>query len=145
MNWSGGKDSALCLYKIIQTGKYDITHLLTSVNAVHDRISMHGVRRSLLLAQAEAIGIPLTTIELPEQPDMEAYENAMMNKVNELKSAGTNTAIFGDIFLEDLRKYREEKLKEVGIDCEFPLWKMDTKMLVKEFIALGFKSILVCE
>lgn len=144
MNWSGGKDSALCLYKILQTGKYDVSHLLTSVNAVHDRISMHGVRRSLLVAQAEAIGIPLTTIELPEQPDMTAYENAMMDKVNELKSAGSRTAIFGDIFLEDLRKYREEKLKEVGIECTFPLWKMDTKMLVKEFIALGFKSILVC-
>src|SRR6476660_5592347 len=105
MNWSGGKDSSLCLYKVLQSDKYNITHLLTSVNAVHNRISMHGVKRALLEAQATSIGIPLTTIELPEQPDMIAYENAMLNKVHELKETGCTHAIFGDIFLEDLKIY----------------------------------------
>jgi uncharacterized protein (TIGR00290 family) len=144
MNWSGGKDSALCLYQSLQSKKYHITHLLTSVNAAHDRISMHGVRRSLLNAQADAIGIPLQTIELPEQPDMAEYEQNMMDKVSELKNSGCTHAIFGDIFLEDLRKYREQKLNATDIQCVFPLWKIDTAVLVKEFIALGFKSIIVC-
>lgn len=144
MNWSGGKDSALCLYKALQSGDYNITHLLTSVNAAHDRISMHGVRRSLLEAQAASIGIPLTTIELPEQPGMHEYESAMLNKVSELKQAGCTHAIFGDIFLEDLKIYREQKLTALNIQCVFPLWKIDTTDLVNEFIDLGFKSIIVC-
>jgi len=144
MNWSGGKDSALCLYKSLQSQQYQITNLLTSVNAVHDRISMHGIRRSLLEAQAKAIGISLDTIELPEQPGMEDYEQQMMYKVNKLKQSGCTHAIFGDIFLEDLRKYREDKLNEAGIQCVFPLWKENTTALVHEFIGLGFKSIIVC-
>jgi uncharacterized protein (TIGR00290 family) len=144
MNWSGGKDSALCLYKILQGGKYNVSHLLTSVNAAHNRISMHGVRRSLLEAQAKAIGIPLQTIELPEQPGMEEYEAQMAGNVLQLKQAGCTHAIFGDIFLEDLKLYREQKLQQLGIECIFPLWKIDTTLLVKEFIKLGFKSIIVC-
>lgn len=144
MNWSGGKDSALCLHKILQDSRYNITHLLTSVNAVHNRISMHGVRRSLLLAQAAAIGIPLQTIELPEQPAMAEYEEQMMSKVQQLKQTGCTHAVFGDIFLEDLKLYREQKLQQLAISCVFPLWKIDTTVLVKEFIQLGFKSIIVC-
>lgn len=144
MNWSGGKDSSWCLYKALQSGNYNVTHLLTSVNAVHDRISMHGVRRSLLEAQAKSIGIPLTTIELPEQPGMNEYENAMLQKVSELKQTGCNHSIFGDIFLEDLKIYREQKLATIDIECVFPLWKIDTTELVNEFIMLGFKSIIVC-
>lgn len=143
-NWSGGKDSALALYKIRQQNRYKIHCLLTSVNAVHNRISMHGVRRELLLAQASSIGIPLTTIELPEQPGMSDYENAMMQKVNELKNAGCDHAIFGDIFLEDLKIYREQKLATAGIGCVFPLWTIDTTKLVHEFLDLGFKTIIVC-
>lgn len=143
-NWSGGKDSALALYKILQQGQYDIRYLLTSVNAAHNRISMHGVRRELLMAQAAAIGIPLTTIELPEQPGMNEYENAMLQKVEELKNAGCAHAIFGDIFLEDLKLYREQKLAPAGVECVFPLWKIDTTQLVHEFIELGFKTIIVC-
>jgi len=144
MNWSGGKDSALCLYKAMQSGSYNITHLLTSVNAVHNRISMHGVKRSLLEAQANAIGLPLLTIKLPEQPSMQEYEEAMLAKVQQLKQSGCTHAIFGDIFLEDLRVYREQKLQQQGIACAFPLWKQDTTALVHEFIHLGFKSMVVC-
>ena len=144
MNWSGGKDSSLCLYKALQSGDYNITHLLTSINAVHNRISMHGVRKELLEMQAASIGIPLTTIELPEQPGMQEYENAMLQKVNELKQSGCTHAIFGDIFLEDLKNYREQKLSTAGVECVFPLWKINTTKLVHEFIDLGFKSIIVC-
>lgn len=143
-NWSGGKDSALCLYKTIQSKQYNIQYLITNINAVHNRISMHGVRRSLLEAQAASIGIPLQTIELPERPTMIEYEERMMHKIQQLKSAGCTKAIFGDIFLEDLKLYREQKLKEADIECVFPLWKIDTAELIKEFIGLGFKAIIVC-
>lgn len=144
MNWSGGKDSSLCLNRILKDENYHVGCLLTSVNAVHDRISMHGVRRSLLEAQATAIGIPLETIELPEQPGMQEYEQAMMNKVSSLKNRGYDHALFGDIFLEDLKQYREQKLQGLNIDCVFPLWKISTVELVEEFIGLGFKAIIVC-
>lgn len=143
-NWSGGKDSALCLYKALQSKQYNIQSLLTNVNAVHDRVSMHGVRRSLLVVQAASINIPLQTIELPEQPTMFEYEQSMMNTIQQLKLQGYTKAIFGDIFLEDLKLYREEKLKELNIECVFPLWKIDTTELIKEFIDLGFKAIIVC-
>jgi uncharacterized protein (TIGR00290 family) len=144
MNWSGGKDSSLCLYKALQTGNYNIKHLLTTVNAIHNRVSMHGVRRSLLEAQAASLEITLATIELTEQPGMEEYESAMLQKVTEFKKAGCTHAIFGDIFLEDLRIYREQKLATRGIECVFPLWNIDTTTLVHEFIDLGFKGIIVC-
>jgi uncharacterized protein (TIGR00290 family) len=144
MNWSGGKDSALCLHYIMQEKQYQVDCLLTSVNAIHNRVSMHGVRRELLMAQASSIGIPLQTIELPEQPGMQEYEQAMMSKVLMLKNNGYTHAIFGDIFLEDLRRYREQKLQELQISCAFPLWKIPTSQLMKEFIELGFKAIIVC-
>jgi uncharacterized protein (TIGR00290 family) len=121
-----------------------VEYLLTSMNRFHNRVSMHGVRRELLEAQASSLQIPLTTIELPEEPSMIEYETAMMNKVNWLKSQGITTSIFGDIFLEDLRNYREEKLAAAGIECIFPIWKKNTNDLLHEFIETGFKAIVVC-
>ena len=144
MNWSGGKDSALALHKIQSGNEFDIEVLLTNVNAAHNRISMHGVRRTLLEEQARAIGIPLETIELPEQPEMNEYEDEMRKKVSSLKKRGLDHAIFGDIFLEDLRKYREEKLSELSIQAVFPLWQIDTQTLIREFLRLNFKAIVVC-
>jgi len=143
-NWSGGKDSAMALWQVLKEKKYQVEYLLTSMNSFHDRISMHGVRRNLLQAQAASIDISLTTIELPEQPGMNEYENAMLNKVSWLKEQGIRYSIFGDIFLEDLKKYREEKLSAAGIECIFPVWKKDTKDLMAEFINAGFKAIVVC-
>jgi uncharacterized protein (TIGR00290 family) len=144
MNWSGGKDSSLALYKMMQDSRYRVDTLVTNVNGVHDRISMHGVRRSILQAQAAAIGIPLQTIELQETPGMSDYQAAMQGKVSQLKSEGYTTAIFGDIFLEDLKIYREQQLATEGIQCVFPLWKLSTTALLEEFLALGFKAIIVC-
>ena len=144
MHWSGGKDSALALHKIQSGNDFDIEVLLTNVNAAHNRISMHGVRRELLEAQAQAIGIPLETIELSEQPEMNEYEGEMRKKVSSLKERGLDHAVFGDIFLEDLRKYREEKLSELSIQALFPLWQIDTQDLIKEFLQLNFKAIVVC-
>jgi uncharacterized protein (TIGR00290 family) len=143
-NWSTGKDSSLALHYLLQDDRYQIAQLLTSVNSHHNRISMHGLRRSLLEIQAKSIGIPLTTIELPEEPSMETYNSIMSNKMSELRAEGFTHTAFGDIFLEDLRKYREEKLNELNIKALFPLWKRNTTELMTEFLGLGFKTIVVC-
>jgi len=143
-NWSGGKDSALALWDLMQQKKYSIEYLLTSMNSFHDRVSMHGVRRDLVAAQARSINIPLITLELPEQPDMTEYESAVMNQVTWLKEKGITHGVFGDIFLEDLKRYREEKLGAAGINCVFPIWKKDTKQLIDAFIEEGFKAVVVC-
>lgn len=144
MNWSGGKDSALCLHRVLEEGHYQVSTLLTSINTFHNRISMHGVRRELLETQAAAIGLPLQTIELGEQPDMQEYEQAMMDKTASLKNQGCTHALFGDIFLEDLRHYREEQLQRQDIRCIFPLWKIPTVELIQEFVEKGFKAVVVC-
>ncbi|MFC7772881.1 diphthine--ammonia ligase [Flavobacterium sp. GCM10027622] len=143
-NWSSGKDSALALYTTLLEKEYDIVGLLTSVNTQYQRISMHGVRVALLESQAESIGIPLYKLEIPEMPTMELYDEVMKGKMLELQSKGVTHSIFGDIFLEDLRKYREEKLAIARIEGVFPLWKKDTSALIQEFLGLGFKTIVTC-
>jgi uncharacterized protein (TIGR00290 family) len=143
-NWSGGKDSALALYYTLQNKEYNVQRLLTSVNDSFNRISMHGVRTELLQLQANALNIPLQQLRLPEQPTMEEYNTAMFNTVKGLYEEGFMHTVFGDIFLEDLRKYREEKLAEQNIKAYFPLWKRDTTELIHEFIDIGFKTIVVC-
>lgn len=143
-NWSGGKDSALALYHILKEEKFDIEALMTTINAKYNRISMHGVRKELLFAQGESIGIPIKEILLPEMPSMLVYNKTMKDVLLELKNKAITHSIFGDIFLEDLRAYRENKLKEVGLKAYFPLWKRNTTEIVHEFIDLGFKTVVVC-
>lgn len=144
MNWSGGKDSCLALHYLLQDSNYEICTLLTSVNAQFQRISMHGVQRELLVQQAACIGSPLRVMEIPEMPSMEVYENVMSTHLKALKNQGITTSVFGDIFLEDLRKYREDKLNQIGMKALFPLWGKNTKELIREFIDLGYKTIVVC-
>ncbi|HVB04497.1 MAG TPA: diphthine--ammonia ligase [Chitinophagaceae bacterium] len=144
MNWSGGKDSAMALWKVLMEKKYEVKYLLTNINNAKNRISMHGVRRELLEAQSSSIGIPLRTVELPEQPGMAEYETEVCKALQQLKSQGILNSIFGDIFLEDLRKYREDKSKTEGISCVFPLWKINTRTLMNEFLGAGFRAIVVC-
>lgn len=143
-NWSGGKDSCLALHHILADGRFEVRYLLTTVNEAFNRISMHGVREELLVKQAKNIGIPLYQIRLPESPKMEDYENSMHGHLTQLKKEGITHSIFGDIFLEDLKNYREAKLEEVGLKAVFPLWKQDTKAIIREFIALGYKTVIVC-
>ena len=143
-NWSSGKDSALALHYLIQQGNTTIDRLLTTVNGNYNRVSMHGLRKDVLEAQAEAIGISLDILQVPENPSMEEYNALMKNKVSELKSAGYTHTVFGDIFLEDLKKYREDMLRPFGIQPIFPIWKKDTKVLLQEFLELGFKAVIVC-
>lgn len=143
-NWSSGKDSALALYKTLKENKFEVTSLLTSINKEFQRISMHGVHVSLLEKQAESLGLPLIKMELPKEPSMEEYRNIMSKTMSEIRQNGVTHSIFGDIFLEDLKKYREDQLQSIGMKGVFPLWKIDTQNLIKEFLDLGFKTIVTC-
>ena len=143
MNWSGGKDSALSLYHILQNHTYDVKYLLTSVNDTLGRVSMHGVREDLLNLQAQRIGLPLITLRLPETSSMEEYNLRMSDTLRPLAEEGISHSIFGDIFLEDLRHYRENQLAKVGMQGVFPIWKRDSYELLAEFWDLGFQTIVV--
>jgi uncharacterized protein (TIGR00290 family) len=143
-NWSGGKDSSLALYHILKDKNYSVDKLVTNVNKLYRRVSMHGVREELLEQQAASMGIPLQKFVLPDQPTMEEYERGMMILLDQLHREKFTHSIFGDIFLEDLRVYRESQLAKVNISAIFPLWKKNTTELIHEFIDLGFKTIVVC-
>jgi len=143
-NWSSGKDSALALYKTLKEDQFEVHTLLTSINEEFQRISMHGVHVSLLEKQAESLGLPLIKMELPKEPSMEEYREIMSKTMNEIQSQGITHSIFGDIFLEDLRKYREDQLQSIGMKAVFPLWKQNTSHLINEFLDLGFKTIVTC-
>lgn len=142
-NWSGGKDSAYALWKVLQEKEYDIYTLMTSCNAKEQRISMHGVRVPLLEEQAKSIGLPLDKLELPENLDMASYDQYLHERLGKIKEQGVEYSIFGDIFLEDLKEYREKQLAKVGLKGAFPIWKHDTKQQIQDFLELGFKTIVV--
>ena len=143
-NWSSGKDSALALHKILQEDQYEVYTLLTSINKEFQRISMHGVHILLLEQQASLLGIPLIKMELPKEPSMEEYQEIMNTTMAEIQAQGITHSIFGDIFLEDLRQYREKQLNTIGMQAVFPLWKQNTSDLIREFLKLGFKTIVTC-
>jgi uncharacterized protein (TIGR00290 family) len=142
--WSGGKDSAMVLYEIENTKSQKICALLTTLTEDYDRISMHGVRRVLLEQQAASLGFPLEKIYIPKNSSNEIYEARMKEKLLVYKNKGITAVIFGDLFLEDVKKYREENLSKIGMHAVFPLWKNDTAKLAERFIDLGFKAIVTC-
>lgn len=143
-NWSTGKDSALALYKILQQKEYHIETLVTTLNSKFKRVSMHGVSEVLLDEQAEQIGIPLRKIYFPEEVSMEKYNEIMKSNLQDIiEEVKCEYSVFGDIFLENLRKFREEKLAEIELKGVFPLWKTDSKELIDEFISLGFMAVTV--
>jgi uncharacterized protein (TIGR00290 family) len=148
MSWSGGKDSAMALYELGRTGEYDIVALLTSVSEEYRRISHHGVREALLEQQADAIGIPLDKVYLPSTDSHpctnDTYEQIMRDVMARYNGRGIEMVAFGDLFLEDLRAYRERNLAQANMRGLFPLWKRDTARLAREILALGFKSYLSC-
>ena len=143
-NWSSGKDAMLALDKTLSAKEYDVTKLVTTVNTDYNRVSMHGLSVNLLEKQSEAIGIPLEKIELGGNVSMSTYDAQMKTVMTGLLQEGYEYAFFGDIFLEDLKKYREAKLAEVGVKAVFPLWKQNTKELLLEFLEKGYKAITVC-
>lgn len=142
-NWSGGKDSTLALHYVLQQKEFEISHLLTTLNDSFNRIAMHGVREELLIRQVESLKLNLLQVRLPEMPNMEIYEQLMGRQLSRLKEEGITHAIFGDIFLEDLKVYRENQLEQLGMSAVFPLWKGDSLELVRDFIELGYKTIVV--
>jgi uncharacterized protein (TIGR00290 family) len=144
LSWSGGKDSAMAAWQLLASRKYEIAALLTTVTEGYDRISMHGVRRELLERQAAALGIPLHRVMIPQDCDNAVYEARMGAALERFRAQGIARVAFGDIFLEDLRRYREERLALLGMSGIFPLWKRDTDELVRSFIQLGFRAILAC-
>ena len=141
--WSGGKDSAYCLNKVLIENLFDVKYLLTTINDQYRRISMHGVREELLDLQALSIGIPLIKVRVSEGTNTE-YEQQMEIVLLKAKSEGIEYVIYGDIFLEDLRVYRENNLAKVGMTGVFPLWKRNTKDLILDFIGEGFKTVICC-
>jgi uncharacterized protein (TIGR00290 family) len=142
--WSGGKDSAMALHAVLQQQNFRVVALLTTVTEGYERISMHGVRRELLLQQADSIGLPLHEVRIPLQCVNSIYEARMEETLRVHCGCGVRTVAFGDIFLEDLRVYREKNLARLGMMAIFPLWKQDTRELVRRFQAQRFRAIAVC-
>ena len=144
VSWSGGKDSALALYEILKNKHYRVAALLTTVTEEYDRISMHGVRSILLERQVAALGFPLEKVLIPKNASNAEYEANMARVLAKYQQAGLRSVVFGDIFLEDLRKYREDKLAGLGMRGIFPLWKRDTLELARSLGQLEFKAITTC-
>jgi uncharacterized protein (TIGR00290 family) len=144
MAWSGGKDSGLALHRLLTDERCDVRCLMTTITGEYDRISMHGVRRSLLEAQAVALGLPLVRVDIPPNCSNEQYAAAMSNALDGLKAQGVTTVAFGDIHLADVRRYREEQNARAGLDCIFPLWGEAPSDLIAEFLRLGFRTVTTC-
>lgn len=143
MSWSGGKDSTLALHYALSEKKYQVEFLFVTVNKANQRVSMHGVRKELITRQGMSIGIHTRKLYLPENISMEMYNQMMKAEMQLMQQRKINTVIFGDIFLEDLKKYREEQLQSINMKACFPLWKKNTLELYKEFVSLGYKAKII--
>ena len=141
--WSSGKDSAFALDVALEHGM-NVVGLLCTVNADADRVAMHAVRRELLEAQADRLSLPLTTVEIPMDCSHDLYAALMNRAIAKAARAGVTGMIFGDLFLEDVRRYRIQMLRGTGIEPIFPLWERDTSLLAKEMITSGLKAIITC-
>lgn len=144
LSWSSGKDAAWALQVLRQAGEVEVVGLLTTTNEAFGRVAMHGVRQELLEAQAAATGLPLWTVPLPWPCSNEAYEAIMAGVCARAVAAGIAALAFGDLFLEDIRAYRLEKLAGTGLQATFPLWGRDTADLAREMVAGGLKATLAC-
>jgi uncharacterized protein (TIGR00290 family) len=144
LSWSGGKDGALALYELQASNDYQVSALLTTVTQEYDRITMHGVRRVLLEQQAKAVGLPLHTVLISASNTDAEYRTKMREALQEHVNAGVSCVAFGDLFLEDVRRYREENLAQIDLQAVFPLWKRDTGELAHSFVDAGFKAIITC-
>ena len=142
-SWSGGKDSAMALHAVLEDPAFEVTALLTTVTEGFERVSMHGVRRELLHRQAESIGLPVEEVRIPRQCPNAVYEARMAEALRRFRERGIRHVGFGDIFLEDLRAYREEKLFEASMSAIFPIWKVDTRELARRFLENKFRAIAV--
>jgi uncharacterized protein (TIGR00290 family) len=142
--WSSGKDSAFSLHVLRQQGDVEVVGLLTTINEAYDRVAMHAVRRELLEAQAAAAGLPLVSVTIPDRCVNEEYEAAMARAMAGARAQGVTAVAFGDLFLADIRRYREERLRTTGIRPLFPLWGRPTRALAEEMLAAGLRARLTC-
>lgn len=144
LSWSGGKDSAMALYEIQRAGDCEIQGLLTTITQDYDRVCMHGVRTALLEQQAAALGLPLDKVYLDANGSQEAYDAKMQTYLADCRERGIQAVIFGDLFLQDVRQYRERNLAQAGMEAVFPLWGQDTRALAERFLHAGFRAIITC-
>ena len=144
LSWSSGKDSAWALHEVRQNGNIEIAALLTTITEPFERVSMHGVRLSLLEAQAASVGLPLVKVPIPFPCSNEQYATRMKAAMERALSEGISAMIFGDLYLEDVRRYREENLRPLGMQALFPLWGMETKQLAERMIDAGLHAIVTC-
>ena len=142
ISWSGGKDSAFALYKILTSGEYHVVDLHTTLNEETRRVGLHGVHEALIEQQAAGLGLPLTKLYLPPSEDHDAYEKLMIAYYKQCARRGIEQVVFGDIFLEDLRLFREKLLQNTSLSSVYPLWKIDTQKILNDFIAIGFKTVI---
>jgi uncharacterized protein (TIGR00290 family) len=142
--WSGGKDSALALNRLLRDSRYEVVSLLTTCNEHFQRVSMHGVRLELLDAQAAAVGLPLEKIFVSQRSSNEEYQQKMSACLTVHTARGVAACAFGDIFLEDLKQWRDGNLAKVGMRGIYPIWKNDSRELMREFFALGFGTVICC-
>ncbi len=143
VSWSSGKDSAYALWEVLRRGEIEVVGLLTTVTDAFDRVSMHGVREEVLRAQAAAVGLPLHVVRIPYPCPNAVYEERMAAIVHQLRAEGVARMVFGDLFLEDIRSYREDRLRGTGIEPVFPLWGRPTAALAREMIDAGMVAHLV--
>jgi uncharacterized protein (TIGR00290 family) len=144
LSWSGGKDSALAFHELTRSGDYEVAALLTTVTEGTGRVGMHAVARELVAAQSDAIGVPLREIAMPAFPANTVYEDRLREVLREYAAHDVRAVAFGDLFLADIRAYRERLLSPLGMRGVYPIWERDTAALAREFVALGFRALLVC-
>jgi len=144
LSWSGGKDSCLALYRLMKGTEFRVEALLTTVTRDYERISMHGVRTDLLKRQAASLGLPLHQVLISKGAANDEYELRMGEALSRYRDGGIDTVAFGDLFLEEIRAYRDRFLAQHGMTGLYPIWKRDTARAIREFIAEGFKTIIVC-
>ena len=144
LSWSGGKDSALALHALLRDRTVDVAALVTTVTSEYDRVSMHGVRTALLEEQATVLGLPLHVVRIPPGATNAQYERAMRGALQTLRERGMAAMAFGDLFLADVREYRERLVSDTGVEALFPIWGRATGPLARRFVRDGFRAVLVC-
>jgi uncharacterized protein (TIGR00290 family) len=144
VSWSGGKDSALALAAMLEDNRYSVISLLTTIAEEEGSVAMHGVDRALIRAQADALGLPLHEVSLPAFPSNEIYEQRMGAAYARFRERGVKHVVFGDLFLSDIRAYRENLHRSMGMRCLFPLWGEDTAQLAARFLADGYSAVICC-
>lgn len=142
VSWSGGKDSCMALHEVLTTGQYKVEALFTTIWSDNDQVSMHGVPLGLILRQAESLRFPLHVVYIPQRASNQLYEATMKDALSQYLARSVRAVVFGDLFLEDIRDYRDRLLAEAGMRAVYPVWKRDTSQFIREFIDSGFRAVV---